>query len=79
MKEFISNIEPEVYDREIYPQIVMGVKALQKTVDGDMLIMDNPESRHFPVQEQEEQLPIHKTPHPLQGEFVLLRPIRIVK
>lgn len=64
--ELISNIEPEEYDREIYPRLVVGLKAGQLTTDGDMLIIDNPESKYY-VSEPEFVEPPFRPPSRPQG------------
>ncbi len=59
MKEFISNIEPEIYDQEVYPQIMMGHMVGQHTLDGDALVYPSPEKYTTPP----EPLPdIHYAP-----------------
>ncbi len=76
-KEYLSEICPTRWDQE-YPKFVMGVNAGQLTLDGDMLIVMNPESKFYTPAELAEPLPdIHYAPTrnlPLQFYLHPVRP-----
>lgn len=75
MKEYLSSIEPEVYDEICYPQIVMGHMVGQKTLDGDLLLYASPE-KYPPI--EADPIPEPKPQrHALQGEFILTRRIKL--
>lgn len=63
MKERISSIDNEDYHRIVYPSICAGDNVLQKTLDGDYLVLPNPE-RLQPVREHQ---PV------IKGEPVIIR------
>ncbi len=75
--ELLSNMDPIKWDQEEYPKMVMGIKAGQMTTEGDILIVDNPESKFYVPDELVEPLPeIHyATTRNLPLQFYL-HPVR---
>ncbi len=77
VKEYLSNIEPEIFDQEVYPQIMMGHLVGQHTLEGDALVYENPEKYSTPVELQEPLPEIHYAPTrnlPLQFYLHPVRP-----
>lgn len=80
MKEKLSEVSGCKYDKELYPQCVLGMKVMQPSFNyEDFIIYDNPESKYFrpePEPEVEEVKPVD----PRQGEFVFPpRRVKVVK
>lgn len=77
MKEWLSKIEPVDYDRIVYPRMVMGHEVgIRDMFTDDILIQPNPEKYQFP---DAEKMKVEAKPlkHPLQGEFLLTRRIKL--
>lgn len=72
MKEYLSNIDAEDYHSVVYPSIVNGDNVFQATLDGDLLVVFNPE-KHQPTQEITPK-EVKPARHPLQAEFILVKP-----
>jgi hypothetical protein len=77
VREYLSNIEPEAYD-EIYHHWVIVPKfpilVGQHTLNGDVLLYDNPESKLYTPRETVLEENVIQVIHGAQAEFMFTKP-----